>query len=318
MTGRRRVLRLAALPLALLVAGLTVPLVGSWPAGSSAQAPGAVTVMAAGDISPAPGAAKDDDHATSQLILDADPTAVLALGDNQYDRGELAEYQSPTGYRASWGRLKAKTYPTPGNHEYLDPAGGAAGYFGYFGPVAGGPARGYYSFDLGAWHVVSLNSGCGDAGSPSCGRSSAQVRWLLADLRRNSRVCTLAFWHHARFTNPGGHSDDARTRYLWNALHAAHADLVLSGHSHNYQRFGPMHPLGGLARGGAGVRQIVVGTGGRSLYRFSSPTARTGTRYRDDDHYGVVKLTLRPASWSSEFHRTDGRVGDRAAAGCWR
>jgi hypothetical protein len=158
--------RLAALPVALLVVGLTVPLVGSWPAGSGAQAPGAVTVMAAGDISPAPGAAKDDDHATSQLILDADPTAVLALGDNQYDRGELAEYQSPTGYRASWGRLKAKTYPTPGNHEYLDPAGGAAGYFGYFGPAAGDPARGYHSFDLGAWHVVSLNSGCGDADSP--------------------------------------------------------------------------------------------------------------------------------------------------------
>jgi hypothetical protein len=317
MTGRRRRLRPASLPLAFLVAVLTVPLAGSSSAGPSARAPGAVTVMAAGDIAPAPSAAKDDDHATSQLILDADPTAVLALGDNQYDHGELAEYRSPTGYRASWGRFKAKTYPTPGNHEYLDPAGGAAGYFGYFGPVAGDPAEGYYSFDLGAWHIVSLNSGCGGAGSPSCARDSAQVRWLLDDLHHNSRVCTLAFWHHARFANSAGHGDDARTRYLWNALYAAHADLVLSAHSHNYQRFGAMHPSGVLGRRGAGIRQIVVGTGGKSLYRFSSPTVRTGTRYRDAGHYGVVRLTLERASWSSGFHRTDGQVADPAAAGCW-
>lgn len=167
MTGRRRVPRLAALALALVVAGVTVPLVGSWPAGSGAQAPGAVTVMAAGDISPAPAAAKDDDHATSQLILDADPTAVLALGDNQYDRGELAEYQSPTGYRASWGRLKAKTYPTPGNHEYLDPAGGAAGYFGYFGP---GPAIPPGATTPSTWAPGTSSRSTPAAGTPAAPR----------------------------------------------------------------------------------------------------------------------------------------------------
>jgi acid phosphatase type 7 len=318
MTGRRRRPRLAPLAIALLATILTVPQAGASAGTAAAQAPGTVTVMAAGDISPAPNSAKDDDHATSQLVLDDDPTAVLALGDNQYDRGTLAEYRSPTGYQDSWGRFKAKTYPTPGNHEYLDPAGGAAGYFGYFGPVAGNPGAGWYSFNLGAWHVISLNSGCGGLGSPSCGRNSAQVRWLLADLQRNSRTCTLAFWHHPRFSNAGGHGDDNRTQYLWNALYAFHADVVLNGHTHNYQRFGPMHPLGRLASLGKGVRQFVVGTGGKSLYRFASSTPRTGTRYRDDDHYGVLKLTLGPDSWSSEFRRTDGRVADRAAAGCWR
>ena len=144
------------------------------------------------------------------------------------------------------------------------------------------------------------------------------MRWLLADLRAHPRACTLAFWHHARFSNAGGHGDDDRTRWFWNALYAAHADLVLSAHAHNYQRFGAMHPRGRLADRGKGIRQFVVGTGGKSLYRFASATARTGTRHRDDRHYGVLRLTLGPTSWSSEFRRTDGQVSDRAAAGCWR
>jgi acid phosphatase type 7 len=141
-----------------------------------------VTVMAAGDISPDPNVAKADDIATSDLVLAADPTAVLTLGDHQYPRGELADYQSPTGYQGSWGRFKAKTRPSPGNHDYADPARGAAGYFGYFGPLAGDPDQGYYSFDLGAWHIISLNSNCGAVGAPSCDRDSPQVRWLQADL----------------------------------------------------------------------------------------------------------------------------------------
>jgi acid phosphatase type 7 len=318
--NRRRRLR-GPLPLlaALLVAAPTVPPAGAGPARpAAAAAPAVVTVMAAGDIAPEPSSPKADDVATSQLVLDAGPTAVLALGDNQYDRGTLAEYQSPTGYEGSWGRFKASTRPTLGNHEYLDPAGGAAGYFGYFGPVAGNPAEGWYSFDLGAWHVVSLNSACGGLGSPSCARGSPQVRWLQADLSRNPRACTLAFWHHPRFSNAGGHGDDPRTAYLWNALYAAKADLILNGHTHNYQRFTAMHPRGRVAERGAGIRQIVVGTGGKSLYRFASKVPRPGTRHRDDRHYGVVRLTLGPDAWSSEFHRTDGEVADRVTAGCWR
>jgi hypothetical protein len=318
MDPRRRLPLLAA----LLVALPTVSPAGAGPARpaaeAAARAPDVVTVMAAGDISPKPSSPEADDVATSQLVLDADPTAVLALGDNQYDHGTLAEYQSPTGYEGSWGRFKARTRPTLGNHEYLDPAGGAAGYFGYFGPVAGNPAEGWYSFDLGAWHVVSLNSACGGLGSPSCARGSPQVRWLQADLRRNPRACTLAFWHHPRFSNAGGHGDDRRTAYFWNALYAARADLILNGHTHNYQRFGAMHPRGRVAGRGAGIRQIVVGTGGKSLHGFASRVPRPGTRHRDDRHYGVVRLTLGPDAWSSEFRRTDGVVADRVRAGCWR
>jgi acid phosphatase type 7 len=315
MTRRRLVVPVLLLPAALLVApAARLPVAAGASAGL--QAPVTVTVMAAGDISPDPSSSKADDVATSNLILGADPTAVLTLGDNQYPQGELADFQSPRGYQGSWGRFKARTHPSPGNHDYSDPAGGAAGYFGYFGPLAGSPASGYYSFDLGAWHIISLNSNCGAAGAPSCAQDSAQVRWLQADLQRSSRLCTLAYWHHPRFTDTAGHGDDTRTQYFWNALYAAHADLVLNGHNHVYQRFGALHPLGRLAPYGAGVRSLVVGTGGNSLYRFSTPP-RSSSRYRDDQHYGVLHLTLAPTSWSSAFHRTDGRVADPAAAGCW-
>jgi acid phosphatase type 7 len=305
--------RFLVLLTAVLLAVALPPVARPAPAG--AQAPVTVTVMAAGDISPDPSSGKRDDVATSNLILAANPTAVLTLGDNQYPNGELADYRSPSGYQGSWGRFKARTHPSPGNHDYA--TAGAAGYFGYFGRLAGDPARGYYSFDLGAWHIISLNSNCGAAGAPSCDRYSTQVRWLQADLQRNSRLCTLAYWHHPRFTDTAGHRDDARTQYFWNALYHAHADLVLNGHNHVYQRFGALHPLGRLIASGAGVRELVVGTGGNSLYRYSTPP-RSSSRYRDDRHYGVLRLTLAPTSWSSAFHRTDGRVADPAAAGCWR
>jgi acid phosphatase type 7 len=313
----RRPLVLLIVALVALLAVPAAPLPVAPPAAASTQAQATVTVMAAGDISPDPSSSKDDDIATSNLILDADPTAVLTLGDNQYPRGELADFRSPTGYAQSWGRFRSRTRPSPGNHDYSDPAGGAAGYFGYFGSLAGDPARGYYSFDLGEWHIIALNSNCGADGSPSCDRESAQVRWLQADLERNSRVCTLAFWHHPRFTDRAGHADDPRTQWFWNALYAAHADIVLSGHNHVFERFGALHPLGRLGALGAGIRAFTVGTGGNSLYRFRTPQ-RPISRYRDDGHYGVVHLTLAPTAWSSEFRRTDGQIVDEAAAGCWR
>ena len=315
MTPRRLVLLAVWLLLAMLVAP-AAGLPAASRASASVQAQETVTVMAAGDIAPDPSSSKDDDIATSNLILDADPTAVLTLGDHQYPRGELADFRSPSGYAGSWGRFRATTRPSPGNHDYADPGTGAAGYFDYFGPLAGDPAKGYYSFDLGAWHIISLNSNCGAAGAPSCDQESAQVKWLQADLQANADRCTLAYWHHARFTDPAGHRDDPRTQYFWNALYAARADVVLSGHNHVYERFGPLHPLGQLVDYGAGVRAFTVGTGGKSLYRFSTPQ-RSSSRYRDDDHYGVLHLTLAPTSWSSEFHRTDGQVVDPATAGCW-
>jgi hypothetical protein len=256
--------------------------------------------------------------ATSNLVLDADPTAVLTLGDHEYPRGQLADFRSPTGYAGSWGRFKAKTHPSLGNHDDNDPAGAAAGYFDYFGPLAGDPAQGYCLFDLGAWQIISLNSNGGAAGAPSCDQESAQVSWLQADLQRNAKRC--ARWPtgitRGSSTRPATATSRA-PRIFWNALYAAHADLVLSGHYHVYQRFGPLHRLGHLADYGAGVRELVVGTGGTGLYHFST-SPRWSSRDRDDGHYGVLKLTLSSTSWSSAFVRTDGQVADQATAGCWR
>jgi hypothetical protein len=203
MIRNRPAAHIIQLLLPVIVVVLAAPLAVPVGASLSVQEQ-TVTIMAAGDISPDPGAAKDDDIATSNLILDADPTTVLTLGDNQYPQGQLADYQNRAGYQGSWGRFKAKTRPSPGNHDYADPAGGAAGYFGYFGALAGDPDKGYYSFDLGAWHIIALNSNCGAAGAPSCDRDSPQVRWLQADLQANAKPCTLAYWHHPRPpTRPG-------------------------------------------------------------------------------------------------------------------
>ena len=148
--SRRQLLLVAVWQLVAVLVMPAARLRVAAPASASIQAQQTVTVVAAGDISPDPVSRKDDDVATSRLILDLDPTAVLTLGDHQYPAGELADFRSRSGYAGSWGRFRARTYPSPGNHDYSDPAGGASGYFGYFGPLAGDPAKGYYSFDLGA------------------------------------------------------------------------------------------------------------------------------------------------------------------------
>jgi hypothetical protein len=178
MIRNRPAAHIIQLLLPVIVVVLAAPLAVPVGASLSVQEQ-TVTIMAAGDISPDPGAAKDDDIATSNLILDADPTTVLTLGDNQYPQGQLADYQNRAGYQGSWGRFKAKTRPSPGNHDYADPAGGAAGYFGYFGALAGDPDKGYYSFDLGAWHIIALNSNCGAGGRPA-GQRQAVHPGLLA------------------------------------------------------------------------------------------------------------------------------------------
>jgi hypothetical protein len=279
-------------------------------------------VMAAGDIacgaaSPAGGCAQT---ATSDLLVAGNPTAVLTLGDNQYECGQLADYQN--FYGPSWGRVKAKTYPVPGNHEYEssgdlgDPCyglpTGAPGYFGYFGaaatPLDPGctvACRGYYSFDLGGWHLIALNSNCDEVGG--CQTGSPEEQWLRQNLAQTSKSCLLAFWHHPRYAS-GGHATEPTTLAmsdLWNDLYNAHADLVLNGHDHDYERFAllgasdpssydpTLDPQNGL-------REIIVGTGGRSHGSFPS-TIRTGSEVRNADSYGVLKLTLHPTSYDWQF-----------------
>ena len=217
-----------------------------------------MVLLAAGDIA---SCASDGDEATAALIR-ARPRAVVAtLGDNVYDAGRPNEFERC--YAPTWGAAKNRTRPTPGNHDYDTP--GAAGYFTYFGRRAGDPARGWYSYRLGGWHVVVLNSNCDQVGG--CHRGSEQERWLRRTLAANRVRCTLAYWHHPRFSSGAKHGGSPATADFWTALYEAGADIVLSGHDHVYERFTPQTP-DATAAPGRGIREFVVGTGGRSLYSF--------------------------------------------------
>jgi acid phosphatase type 7 len=202
--------------------------------------------------------------------------------------------------------------PSPGNHEYHTE--GASGYFDYFGEAAGDPDEGYYSYDLGAWHIVALNSNCGE-GEIRCGPGSAQTEWLEEDLAANDEAaCTLAYFHHPLFTSGEYRPGEERMERLWEILYAGGVDVVLNGHDHNYQRFAPQDPEG-RADPEDGIRQFVVGTGGRSLYQISQPIANT--EVYNDDTYGVLELTLHPKRYEWEFVPVEGEsFTDSGAAQC--
>ena len=248
-------------------------------------------VAAAGDISPAGLFAQ---QATSDLIAGAHYDAVLVLGDSQYDRGELANFNAY--FDPTWGRFKRLIHPVPGNHEYFTT--NATGYYEYFGRRAGDPQRGYYSFDLGSWHVVALNSNDGPCSVVSCDPSSEQLSWLKADLARNRKKCLLAFWHHPRFSSGSVHGDNPRVQAFWDTLYAARADIVLNGHDHLYERFDPQTPTGSADPEG-GIRQFIVGTGGMSHHPFATP--KPNSVARDASSFGVLRLELGPASYDWKF-----------------
>lgn len=259
--------------------------------------------MAAGDIA---SCSSSGDEATAALLSSIKGT-VATLGDNVYDSGSPVEFASC--YAPSWGRQKARTRPSPGNHDYRTP--GAAGYFGYFGAAAGNRAKGYYSYSLGAWHVIALNSNCEAVGG--CEAGSAQEQWLRADLRAHRRKCTLAYWHHPRFSS-GAHGSDPMTQPLWQALYDAGADVILDGHDHDYERFAPQTPAGVLDRS-RGIREFVVGTGGRSHRAPGAPVANS--QALNGDTYGVLKLTLAAKSYRWQFVPVaGGTFRDSGSAAC--
>ena len=284
-------------PRALLAAGV---LIASAAARTALAQPTAV-IAAAGDIACDPldpsynggnGTATNCHmKATSDLLVAGGYTAVLVLGDNQYEMGALASYQ--TVFETSWGRVKGLIRPVPGNHEYVTP--GATGYYGYFGAAAMDPTKGYYSYDLGGWHLIALNSNCADIGG--CNAGSPQEQWLAADLAAHPGVCTLAYWHHPRFSS-GPHGDDATYDAFWQDLHAAGADVVLNGHDHDYERFAPQNP-GGTADAMGGLREFVVGTGGKNQTAWGLPPPKS--EVRRNDTFGVLKLNLYPYSYEWQF-----------------
>jgi hypothetical protein len=263
-----------------------------------------VVVAAAGDIAVC---YSEGDEATARLLSNIRGT-VLTLGDNVYDDGTPEEFADC--YGPSWGRHKDRTKPSPGNHDYHTER--ADGYFGYFGEAAGEPGKGYYSYDLGEWHLVALNSNCEEVGG--CDASSPQVRWLKVDLAKDDKSCTLAYFHHPLFTSGKYRPGIPEVKPLWEALYAAGADVVLNGHDHNYQRFAPQDPSG-EADPERGIRQFVVGTGGASHYAIVAPTANS--EVHDDDTYGVLKLTLRPEGYDWRFIPVEGaRFTDSGSARC--
>jgi Calcineurin-like phosphoesterase len=250
-------------------------------------------VVAAGDI------AEVGRHhrLTSDRVLELDPDAVLPLGDNQYPSGGLGDYRR--SYDPTWGRFKAKTRPVPGNHEYA--TSGAAGYFAYFGKRARPKGRSYYSFDLGGWHLIALNT------SIAHGPGSAQERWLRADLVATPKRCILAYWHYPRFSSGAHHGNWRSVGAFWNDLYDARADVVLSGHEHGYERFARQTPWAKANRWG--LHQFVVGTGGAGLLGFAAP--KPNSQIRIGDTHGVLKLVLHPASYEWRFISEDGAVLDR-------
>ena len=242
-------------------------------------------LVGAGDISDC-GSAKDEETAT---LLDAVPGTVVTLGDNAYSSGSAAQYRDC--YDPTWGRHKSRTKPSAGNHEYE--TSGATGYFGYFGAKAGPAGKGWYSYDLGRWHMIVLNSNCGDVG---CGPNSAQLTWLRADLAANAADHVIAYWHHPRFSS-GEHGNDDSVQIFWDTLYAAGADIVLNGHDHDYERFAPQDPRG-RADSAHGIREFVVGTGGREL-RARDSTAANSQVFSET--FGVLKLTLHANSYDWQF-----------------
>ena len=246
--------------------------------------------VGAGDIATCSG---NKDEATAQL-LDNITGTVFTLGDNVYPNGTLAEFNDC--YEPTWGRHKNRTHPSPGNHDYNTI--GAAGYYTYFGSSASpldtdctSDCKGYYSYDMGAWHIIVLNSEIDHTAG------SAQEQWLRADLAASNSVCTLAYWHKPRFSS-GRHGNTSHVQPFWHALYDYGADVVLNGHDHSYERFALQNP-GGQADPTQGIREFVVGTGGAGLYPF--PSIQPNSEVRNNIAHGVLKLTLHPTSYDWEF-----------------
>jgi acid phosphatase type 7 len=270
-------------------------------------------LAAVGDIACAPGDTTDDCQqlATANLVSAQKPSAVAVLGDNQYQSGLLSEYDGAGAYNDTWGQFNSIVHPTPGNAEYAATTT-ASGYFTYFGSSAG---NGNYSYDVGAWHIISLNSNCSDTGcqaSEAGTTSSSTVSWLEGDLAAHQNQCILAYWHHPRFSS-GFVGSSPGVAPFWNALYAARADVVLNGHDHLYERFAQQDPA--QTATGDGIREFVVGTGGQE-HDPSMGSLEPNMQVADIHDYGVLFLTLHPSSYDWAFRATNGAVLDSGSTPC--
>lgn len=286
--------------------------------GSSALPASALTssiVVAAGDIACPPGATTTSttcqQRQTASLIGALNPKYVLALGDLAYPAGTQPAFDH--SYGPSWGQYKSITKPVPGNHEYG--TAGASGYFGYFGsratplqPTCLSNCKGYYSYSTGAWHVVALNTRCSES-TDSCADFTAQAAWLDQDLSAHPAKCTLAYMHNPLFS--GGFGATPAVKVLWNVLQKHHADLVITGHAHNYQRFVAQTPAGTASA--SGITEIIAGTGG---YDLQTLTTTKNEAAHINHSFGIVRLALNAGGWTSKFVSTSGSSLDPASGTC--
>jgi acid phosphatase type 7 len=311
--GRRWAVAVTAALVLGILPGLGVVGGDTAPAALAAEDP---VVAAAGDIACAPPARRTASSChhrdTSDLLVAGGYDAVLPLGDVQYECGQASAFRSV--YDPTWGRVKAVTRPAVGDNEYTDGNGcttpGASGYFGYFGaaatprqPSCRSACTGYYSYDLGTWHVVVLNTECSKPGVGGCTRTSPQGRWLAADLAANRNRCTLAYWHRPRWQDNG--RTNSASSYFVEALYEAGAEVVLTGHEHLYERFAPQTPSG--VANPNGIRQFIVGTGGKSRHGLARTPPRNAEA-RTASVYGVLALTLHPDSYDWRFVPEAGRT----------
>ena len=309
--GRRRlvggVLSRVIVLLVVLLAGRVLWVGGAAPAwpqtvGSTKPEIGeqVAILVGAGDIA---GCQNPQGALETAKLIEKIPGTVFALGDLAYDAVTLGQFQNC--YGRSWGKFKARTRPALGNHEYRERS--AAAYYQYWAGQAGPSGKGYYSYELGTWHVVVLNTNCEAAGLGGCASGSPQDTWLRQDLADHRGSCIVAYGHHALFSSGifRSHAVHPELKRLWEDLYAAHADLVLAGHEHSYERFAPQDPEG---RGDPqhGIREIVVGTGGRSHDPLGLAVANS--EKQNYDTYGVLKLTLSPQSYTWEFVPEEGRT----------
>jgi len=258
------------------------------------ESPDSVTFVGAGDISSCD---NNDDELTAQL-LDGIPGTVFAVGDTVYESGTISEFTNC--FDPTWGRHKARMKPVPGNHEYL--TSGASGYFQYFNNIDS-----YYAFNLGSWRIYALNS------EIDVSPSSEQVKWLQADLAANPAQCVLAYWHRPRWSSGKNHGSSSSMQTLWQILSDTGAEIVIAGHEHNYERFAPMNATG--QPDPLGLREFVVGTGGRSHYDFA--TILPNSEVHDNTSFGVLKLTLHPGSYDWQFIPVTGSTfTDSGSADC--
>jgi hypothetical protein len=287
---RKMILLVACVSFGVLLASAAVVLLSAEPgAGQTA----AVTLVGAGDISRCD---FDGDTATARLVASI-PGTVFTAGDNAYKKGTL--YQFRHCYDPTWGRFKWRTRPAVGNHEYRTP--GADGYFDYFGAKAGERGKGYYSYDRGAWHIVALNSECEHLRG-GCRWDSPQLRWLRRDLSAHPSRCTLAYFHKPLFSSGYSRGEPA-VRPLWGVLYNHHADVIVSGHDHVYERFARQTPKG--TKNKRGIREFVIGTGGTHLGGFNYRERHS--QVRNANTRGVLKLRLMGAGYKWRFVHVAGK-----------